>query len=336
MADSFPNTSHSDLAVDDSLSPITYVLFLAEKNGSYKGHTGTLYKCVDVAKRKDLNWREYRAAPGTQGRGKREIPEKTRRPGASPGMIPICAKTWQRPRWESNTGFAPGFSRVVIVPLGGDGFSRASPVSRPFVPVLLHTHLTSPSSALKTSMLRAAQITPLFVMVPSSNCDRSKKKKKRRHYIYQYITDARRYTYRHVYFPLINGANIDVLMAIVVHHGTQFPGVTIQSHTDPLLVLKVQKPPLQNDLGSIPVRVIPDFRMWESCRDDAVGRWVFVGDLPLLPSFHSSAALYSLSPRLRRINTTSVKQVTMRAPSLECKRASFPLAKLEATPKVLG
>ncbi|KAJ8874123.1 hypothetical protein PR048_024964 [Dryococelus australis] len=42
------------------------------------------------------------------------------------------------------------------------GFLRGFPVSpRPCIPALLHTHLASPSSALKTSLLRAAQISPL-------------------------------------------------------------------------------------------------------------------------------------------------------------------------------
>ncbi|KAJ8870765.1 hypothetical protein PR048_027064 [Dryococelus australis] len=46
-------------------------------------------------------------------------------------------------------------------PLFG-GFSRGSPVSPcPRIPELLLTHLTSPSSAFKTSLLRAGQISPL-------------------------------------------------------------------------------------------------------------------------------------------------------------------------------
>ncbi|KAJ8869248.1 hypothetical protein PR048_030820 [Dryococelus australis] len=49
----------------------------------------------------------------------------------------------------------------------GAGFLRDLPPPRPFIPALLHTHLTSPSSALKTSMLRAAQI---FSLTHSSNC----------------------------------------------------------------------------------------------------------------------------------------------------------------------
>ncbi|KAJ8893643.1 hypothetical protein PR048_006243 [Dryococelus australis] len=47
------------------------------------------------------------------------------------------------------------------------GFSRGSPVSpRPCIPVLLHSHLISPSSALKTSLLRAAKISARSPAVP--------------------------------------------------------------------------------------------------------------------------------------------------------------------------
>ncbi|KAJ8868312.1 hypothetical protein PR048_029828 [Dryococelus australis] len=43
------------------------------------------------------------------------------------------------------------------------GFSRGSPVSpRPCIPAPLYIHLASPSSALMTSTLRAAQISPLY------------------------------------------------------------------------------------------------------------------------------------------------------------------------------
>ncbi|KAJ8882340.1 hypothetical protein PR048_014142 [Dryococelus australis] len=46
------------------------------------------------------------------------------------------------------------------------GFSRGSPVfPRPCIPTLLHSNLISPSSALKTSMLRAAQISSLTLGV---------------------------------------------------------------------------------------------------------------------------------------------------------------------------
>ncbi|KAJ8876701.1 hypothetical protein PR048_021148 [Dryococelus australis] len=46
-------------------------------------------------------------------------------------------------------GVAPEF------PLGRRIFSRVSHFRRPFIPALLHTHLASPSSARKTTMLRA-------------------------------------------------------------------------------------------------------------------------------------------------------------------------------------
>ncbi|KAJ8869172.1 hypothetical protein PR048_030742 [Dryococelus australis] len=56
------------------------------------------------------------------------------------------------------------FSHVGIVPgdtVGLRVFSGISCFPRPSIPVLLHTRITSPSSALKTSLLRAAQISSL-------------------------------------------------------------------------------------------------------------------------------------------------------------------------------
>ncbi|KAJ8891253.1 hypothetical protein PR048_010769 [Dryococelus australis] len=62
-------------------------------------------------------------------------------------------------------GVAPVFSHVGTVPEQchwSAGFLVYLPFSPvPFIPTLLHTHLTSPSSALNISMLRAAQSLPL-------------------------------------------------------------------------------------------------------------------------------------------------------------------------------
>ncbi|KAJ8897314.1 hypothetical protein PR048_002660 [Dryococelus australis] len=48
-------------------------------------------------------------------------------------------------------------------------FSGISHFSRPFIPELLHTRLTSPTSALKTSLLWAAQISSLFTHMSESS-----------------------------------------------------------------------------------------------------------------------------------------------------------------------
>ncbi|KAJ8890067.1 hypothetical protein PR048_009574 [Dryococelus australis] len=58
-------------------------------------------------------------------------------------------------------GVAPGFSHSgnCAGPVVG-GFSRRSPVfPRPYIPALLHTHLALPSSALKTSITRASELS---------------------------------------------------------------------------------------------------------------------------------------------------------------------------------
>ncbi|KAJ8879280.1 hypothetical protein PR048_019887 [Dryococelus australis] len=58
----------------------------------------------------------------------------------------------------------PGFSHVEILPDDDAGWWVSSGISsfpRPWIPALLNTHLTWPSSALKSSKLRAAQISQL-------------------------------------------------------------------------------------------------------------------------------------------------------------------------------
>ncbi|KAJ8888368.1 hypothetical protein PR048_007858 [Dryococelus australis] len=62
-------------------------------------------------------------------------------------------------------GVAPGISHVGFVPDDAAGRRVSSGISRfshPFIPAMLHTHLTSPSSTLKTSTLRAAHISALY------------------------------------------------------------------------------------------------------------------------------------------------------------------------------
>ncbi|KAJ8887519.1 hypothetical protein PR048_013735 [Dryococelus australis] len=72
-------------------------------------------------------------------------------------------------------GVALGFSHVGCVADNDTGqfvFSGISRSSRPCITVLLHTNLTSPSSALKPSMLRAPQISPpTHSNTPPGNCN---------------------------------------------------------------------------------------------------------------------------------------------------------------------
>ncbi|KAJ8894993.1 hypothetical protein PR048_000301 [Dryococelus australis] len=54
---------------------------------------------------------------------------------------------------KANRVRIPAWESCWTMPLVGR-FSRGSPLPRPFIPAVLHIHLASPSSALKTSMLR--------------------------------------------------------------------------------------------------------------------------------------------------------------------------------------
>ncbi|KAJ8865888.1 hypothetical protein PR048_033411 [Dryococelus australis] len=70
-----------------------------------------------------------------------------------------CPPPTKGNRVQSPAGSLPDFSQVGIVPDNASGrrvfffFSGISRLPRPFIPVLLHTHLTSPLSVLKTSLL---------------------------------------------------------------------------------------------------------------------------------------------------------------------------------------
>ncbi|KAJ8883791.1 hypothetical protein PR048_015645 [Dryococelus australis] len=75
------------------------------------------------------------------------------KPGSIPGLV------------------TPRFSQVGIVPENAADrrvFSGIFRFSRPCIPAPLHSHLISPSSALKTSLLRAAHISPLNLVVDSN------------------------------------------------------------------------------------------------------------------------------------------------------------------------
>ncbi|KAJ8887997.1 hypothetical protein PR048_007482 [Dryococelus australis] len=70
----------------------------------------------------------------------------------------------KRNRIQFPSGSAAHISYVGIVPHDGAGWRVYSGIFsfyRPCIPALLHTHLTSSSSALKTSMLKSAKISPI-------------------------------------------------------------------------------------------------------------------------------------------------------------------------------
>ncbi|KAJ8866687.1 hypothetical protein PR048_032548 [Dryococelus australis] len=128
---------------------------------------------------------------GKQRRAKREIPEKTPRQGESSGTIPTRENPGATPPgiepgspgWEASSldttpprppfllynSLAFSVKHLILVipikscrtmPLVG-GFSRGSPVPPSFHSVASPFSPQSPSSALKTTMLRAAQISSL-------------------------------------------------------------------------------------------------------------------------------------------------------------------------------
>ncbi|KAJ8894521.1 hypothetical protein PR048_007178 [Dryococelus australis] len=68
------------------------------------------------------------------------------------------------------------------------------------------------------------------------------------------------------------------------------------------------------------IRVTPDFRMWESIvPDDAVGRQVFLEDLP----FHSGAAPYSPRPPSSALKTSMLRAVQITSLTSDMRRNTF-------------
>ncbi|KAJ8897219.1 hypothetical protein PR048_002565 [Dryococelus australis] len=131
------------------------------------------------------------SSAGMQKWGEREIPEKTRRPRVSFGTILTCKNpvvispgnrtrlalmgdgqcdhytttdpghTACLPPWRTRR-VAPGFSHVGTVPDDSTCRRVFSGISRfpvTYIPALLHSPLTSHSSALKTLMLRAVKVS---------------------------------------------------------------------------------------------------------------------------------------------------------------------------------
>ncbi|KAJ8867818.1 hypothetical protein PR048_031623 [Dryococelus australis] len=107
-------------------------------------------------------------APECKGRGKREIPEKTRRPAASSGTIPAWRKSASDTAGDYSPSTKANWVRFPVRPLPDShmwGSCRKMPGLLGDLPLLPPLHSgaahTSSSSALKTPMLRSGQISSL-------------------------------------------------------------------------------------------------------------------------------------------------------------------------------
>ncbi|KAJ8892034.1 hypothetical protein PR048_004600 [Dryococelus australis] len=210
-----------------------------------------------------------------------------------------CLALIQEPRWNSGR-IALGFSFVGIVPddtAGRRVFSVISRFPRPCIPASLQTHLASPSSALKTSMLSTTQTFPQHstAVTPASiGCSRVLWQRAR--------GDGRR---------TADGVARSLETPAVRKEVARPPALVISPHLNPRCVLArgrkiyshnspfLLEAAVAERLGcSPPTKAIQvqspagsqDFRMWESCRGSPVS----------LP-FHSGAAPYlNHSHRLSR------------------------------------
>ncbi|KAJ8867454.1 hypothetical protein PR048_031256 [Dryococelus australis] len=148
--------------------------FKAGKRESDKGDTATHIKCAVATKCKALKWRAAFSSYCVHLRDfQRTYPRlivlwenvyfKHSARGRGGAVVRLLASYYGEPGSVLG-GVDPEFSHVGIEPDDASGrrvFSGISRFSRPCIPVLLHTDLSSPSSALKTTMLRSAQISPL-------------------------------------------------------------------------------------------------------------------------------------------------------------------------------
>ncbi|KAJ8880596.1 hypothetical protein PR048_017066 [Dryococelus australis] len=114
----------------------------------------------------DFKWQ---GAVAMRSSGKRSI---------SPAGATVAPRLERPPPTKANqvrfSAGSPGFSQVVIVPDDVTGRRISSGLSRfshPCIPALRHTHLASPSSALKTPISRAAYIVigNAYVLAQESN-----------------------------------------------------------------------------------------------------------------------------------------------------------------------
>ncbi|KAJ8869175.1 hypothetical protein PR048_030745 [Dryococelus australis] len=136
------------------------------------------------------------------------------------------------------------------------GFPLGSPVSpRPFIPTLLHTHLASPSSSLKTSMLNSRPNLFTHSVNEGDKCPKTHLKcantfTSNLHVCYRavYVNLGQNYLHRHARMPACRNY---FLLRI-----TNTPGVTVAERlacSPPTKAIRVQSP-----AGSL--------QMWESCR----------------------------------------------------------------------
>ncbi|KAJ8867485.1 hypothetical protein PR048_031287 [Dryococelus australis] len=166
--------------------------FEAEKRGNDKGDTATRIKCPVTTKRRALNWGAVFSSHCVYLRDFERFVTKynTLKKLVFILLSYTITSDFKGPRWSSGQttytpppsthlgepgsipgGVAPGFSHVGTMPddvTGSRVFSGISRFPRPCIPALLHTiHLASSSSVVKTSMSRAAQISPLRTLLTS-------------------------------------------------------------------------------------------------------------------------------------------------------------------------
>ncbi|KAJ8898326.1 hypothetical protein PR048_003686 [Dryococelus australis] len=70
-----------------------------------------------------------------------------------------------------------------------------------------------------------------------------------------------------------------------------------------------RSPPAKAIQVQCPAGSLPDFRVWESCRDDAGGSVVFLGDLQFLLPFYSGAAPYLPQSHSSALKTSMLRAV---------------------------
>ncbi|KAJ8867893.1 hypothetical protein PR048_031698 [Dryococelus australis] len=175
-----------------------------------------------------------------------------------------------------------GFSHVGIVPDDAAGrrvFSGISRFSRPFIPSLLHSHLISHSSALKTSLLRAAPFSQLnlfcdlviFVQaVPSFDSDviceeqssifeAASSPKQRKLTASRDTTDKKKKKTSRFAFRGNDVCCLFHARAFVILGTPTLLGWAAVAERLACL------PPTKANRVQYPAGSLPDFRMWESC-----------------------------------------------------------------------
>ncbi|KAJ8895983.1 hypothetical protein PR048_001324 [Dryococelus australis] len=194
----------------------------------------------------------------------------------------------------------------------GGGSLGISRFPRPFIPALLHTHLVSPTSALKTWMLRTAQVSLLAHLLGQVTDGAHQAPGRTTRVITRLGVEVRSCrpgtpsNLSQTRTPGTSSYDVWFVYAFRIPIGSRVLHI-VSVKCDRSLCWAVCSTPVVGvgrsqecvkrgigDPGSIPGRVTPDFRVWESCQT-----------MPLVGGYSRGSPVFSLALSYRRCSILS-------------------------------